>query len=279
MGEFRTKLDYSDNRQIKQRTRTNTVLSGSSVFGVPFSGLTNGPDLDTTTVTETVLNVISTFSGNTGTTVWTFGDTRMSIGESALSAITPSNSGVTQDIGDAFISASSTIIDGNTVNLTYTGVSYTMRIDSMTDIGGGSYTGSGSTSELEILSADTLDFTGRTIWVEVPEILKTNKLIVSDGAVAGYVLTSDGEGMATWQAVSGATSADTFTITTGFTADVTQTINHNLGTGQLCSVILRDTNTNEEIGGVIDNFQTNSVDITFSQTLSSVLVIVKSLLT
>ena len=34
---FRTKLDYSDNRQIKQRERTLTNLSGGTVFGVPFS--------------------------------------------------------------------------------------------------------------------------------------------------------------------------------------------------------------------------------------------------
>jgi hypothetical protein len=213
----------------------------------------------------------------------------MSIAESALDPVTPSNSGTTQFTDDVFVAATSTIIDGNTVNLTYTGVAFNIQVTGMTDLGSGAYSGSAITNNieiadaltgLEILSAGTLDYTGRTIWVDVPEILRTKKLIVTDGATAGYVLTSNGpDTPATWQPVTGATSADTFTITTGFTADVTRTINHGLGVGQLCQVILRDLNNNEEIGGAIDNFQTNSVDITFSQTLSSVLVIVKGLLT
>jgi hypothetical protein len=203
----------------------------------------------------------------------------MDIAESVLSAITPTISGVTQDTDDVFVSKDTTIIDGNTVNLNYSGVSFDLSINSMNDIGGGSYTGTGFSAILEVLSADTLDFTGRTIWSDNTEISRTKKLIITEGAVAGYVFTSDSEGMGTWQPVSGATSADTYTITTGFTADVTLTIPHNLGTGQLCSVILRDLTANEEIGGSVDNFQTNTVDVTFSQTLASVLVIVKGLLT
>jgi hypothetical protein len=190
---FRTKLDLSDNRQAKQRERTSTTYSGSSVFGLPFSGLTNGPDDDNVTVDELINSVNSTFSGNSGTTIWTFGDSRMSIAESTLSAITPSNSATTQNTDDVFVVATSTVIDGNTVNLTYTGVSYDMTIASMTDIGGGSYTGSGLTNTLEIISAPGLDYTGSTIWVDVPEILRTKKLIVTSNVsqeIKDVVITS-----------------------------------------------------------------------------------------
>ena len=88
---FRTKLDYSDNRQIKQRVRTNTTLSGATVFGVSFSALTTGADLSNQTTTETVSSVLSTFSGNSATTVFTWYDSRMELGATEISAITPSN--------------------------------------------------------------------------------------------------------------------------------------------------------------------------------------------
>ncbi len=69
--EFRTKLDYSDNRQIKQRERSETTLSGTTIFGMPFSGLTSGPDLATTAQTSQYFGVTSTYSGNSATTIFT----------------------------------------------------------------------------------------------------------------------------------------------------------------------------------------------------------------
>jgi len=78
---FRTKLDYSDNRQIKQRERTSTTLSGATVFGVPFSALTSGPSTTDSGTTETYPLALSTFSGNSATTVFTWYDSRMSLAE------------------------------------------------------------------------------------------------------------------------------------------------------------------------------------------------------
>jgi hypothetical protein len=43
---FITKNRFSNNRQVKQREQTNTSLSGSTSFGLPFSALTSGPNLD-----------------------------------------------------------------------------------------------------------------------------------------------------------------------------------------------------------------------------------------
>jgi hypothetical protein len=99
---FTTKLDFSNNRQVKQHVETITVLSGATSFGVPFSALTSGPDLLTSGVTESFLGVTSTFSGNSGTTIYSWYDSRMQLGASALSALTPSNSGITQNTGDIY---------------------------------------------------------------------------------------------------------------------------------------------------------------------------------
>ena len=187
---FRTKLDYSDNRQIKQRERTETTLSGTTVFGVPFSALTSGPDLTTATQTSQYFGVISTYSGNSATTVFTWGIPGVSAVDSSISALTPSNSGVSQDISAVFGSSSTTVIDGNLVNLTYSGVSASnLYVITMVEPTLGNYTGTVST-DFYIYSADTLDFTGRTIWVDNTEILRTKKLIVTNNPQIGYFLTS-----------------------------------------------------------------------------------------
>ena len=208
---FRTKLDYSDNRQIKQRERTETTLSGATVFGVPFSALTSGPDLSNIVQTSQYFGVVSTYSGNNTTTVFTWGIPGVSAVDSSISALTPSNSGVSQNISAVFGSSSTTIIDNNLVNLTYSGISATNLYPiTMSEPTPGNYTGTVST-DFFIYSAETLDFTGRTIWIDNTEILRTKKLIVSDNPQIGYVLTcTDVEGMVSWGPVSGTTSGTTY---------------------------------------------------------------------
>ena len=179
--EFRTKLDFSTNRQVKQYPETSTHLSGATVFGMPFNTLTSGPDLTTTGITSTITGGISTFSGNSGTTIYTqWRDSKMQLAYSTLSAITPSNSGVTQNTGTIFTSATQTIIDGNTVNLSYTGVSFDITPISMLSLGGGNYTGTSYSQTINFYSAGTLDYTGRTIWVDVSGITRTNVLLADN---------------------------------------------------------------------------------------------------
>lgn len=194
--EFRTKLDFSSNRQVKQYPETITSLSGGTTFGVPFSALTSGPDLTTTGATLTITGVTSTFSGNSGTTNYIWYNSNMSIAANSLSALTSINSGITQYAGPAFSSSSTTIIDGNTVATAYTGVSFDITPITMVDLGGGNYTGSTYTSNLQYYSANTSDFTGRTIWVDVSGITRTQKLIITNvGAGPGIVdigIDSDG---------------------------------------------------------------------------------------
>ncbi len=203
---FRTKLDYSDNRQINQRQRTFTNLEGGTVFGVAFSALTSGADLTCSAATETYTEVISTFSGNNTTTNFTWYDSRMSLAEPYLSAITSSNSGETQLANGIFVSSSTTIIDGNTVNLSYSGVSFNLYVVTMVSLGPSSYSGTVKSDTFEVLSACSLDYTGRTIWSDNPEITRTKKLIITENPVIGYVWTcADGEGLGYWAAPSGTT--------------------------------------------------------------------------
>jgi len=176
---FRTKLDYSDNRQIQQRPESLTVLSGGTVFGMPFNTLIVGPNLSTSAITSTMYSVASTFSGNSATTVYNWYDPIMQTGYASLTAITPSNSATTQ-YGSGYSGASFTTIDGNTVALSYVGSNYDLRCSDILDLGGGDYSGTVVSTTLNYLSAGTLDFTGRTIWVDVSGITRTQNLIISN---------------------------------------------------------------------------------------------------
>ena len=205
MGGFITKIDYSDNRQIKQRVLTDTVLSGSTILGTSFVNLPSGPNPGISGITETITGITGTFSGNTGTTIFTFSDSRLNIGASELSAITPYNSGITQNTGYVFTPSLSIIIDDNTVNLAYSGISYSILTTGMTDMGGGIFTGTTRCYNVDVLSADTLDYTGRTIWCNIPGILtvdnkiETQKLSITNNFTpSGTTDTNGSVGMITW---------------------------------------------------------------------------------
>lgn len=212
---FRTKLDYSDNRQINQRERTNTILSGSTTFGVPYSALTTGIDTSTSGITEDNFgSVLSTFSGNGTTTIFTWYDPRMSLAEPQFSAITNSTSGITQESGILFVvNTTGTTQDGYNYNSTYSGLSFSFTVNAMYSGSGPVFSGTVQTDNLEFYSASSLDYTGRTIWIDNPEITRTNRLIVTNNPQVGYVLTCDNsEGEATWTPISGATSGVTYWI-------------------------------------------------------------------
>jgi hypothetical protein len=208
---FITKLDFSNNRQVKQNIETNTVLSGGTSFGVPFNQLPSGPDPLTSGVTSLQNGVVSTFSGNSATTVYSWYTPIMGLADSVLSAWTPSNSATTQNTGNLFSAATTaTTVDGNLVTLTYTGASFDVEPISMVDLGSGNYSGTVNTAIFETLSAGTIDFTGRTIWVDVSGITRTDELIITKNPTIGYVLTCvDSEGRVAFQPSSGGTSATT----------------------------------------------------------------------
>lgn len=215
---FKTKLDYSNNRQIKQHPETLTALSGGTSFGLTFADLTKGPDLATSGETENYSFVATTFSGNATTTIYNWYDPRMSIGEPYLSAITPSNSGDTQIVNPVFAPSASIIIDGNVVNTAFTGVTFDLTGIIMFDLGGGNYIGTVESEFFDVLSAATAEYTGRTIWVDSSGITRTERLIVTNNPTVGYVLTcDDAEGMASWAPSTGGGGGTGDTYVTGGT--------------------------------------------------------------
>lgn len=179
---FRTKLDFSNNRQVKQTEKTITNLSGGTSFGLTFSALTSGPDLTTINVTSTSVNLNSSFSGNSGTTVFYWSDTDMVLGDSSLLPINESTSAITQ-LASGYISTSTVIIDGNTVITSYSGVSYDVNILTISNLGGGAYSGTIFTNTLEKQTTGSLGFTGRTIWVDVSGFTRSENLIITNPPV------------------------------------------------------------------------------------------------
>ena len=218
MGTFRTKLDFSDNRQVKQRIETTTNLSGATTFGVPFGNLPTGPNPVLSSITQNISNVLGTFSGNSGTTVFTWTDSRFNLGDSTFSAITPSNSGVTQNSGNVFAPVPSSLftIDGNSGYTQYSGVSFTMYPTTFIDLGGGAYSGELATYVSQIIDATGLDFSGRTIWNDVSGITRTDRLIISRNPQIGYTWTCiDSEGMGEWQYNGSSSGTTIWTAGTG----------------------------------------------------------------
>jgi hypothetical protein len=73
--------------------------------------------------------------------------------------------------------------------------------------------------------------------------------------------------------VSGVTGNLLYTQTNNYTLGVPITINHNLNTTDVLVQVV-DTNTNELIYGTVDNYQSNSLDVTLSTTINNIKVLV-----
>ena len=154
---FKTKLDFSSNRQVKQFEKTKTILSGGTSFGLTFNDLTTGPNPLTSGETTSESFVVSTFSGNSATTVFNWYSPAMSLAEPYFSAITPSNSATTQIVDSVFAVDVSTVIDGNTVALSYSGVGFDITTIAMYELGGGAYSGTVQSENLTYYSATSLE--------------------------------------------------------------------------------------------------------------------------
>ena len=221
MSGFRTKLDFSDNRQAKQRPITRTVLSGGTSFGLPYNLLPSGPNLATSAITGNYTYIASTFSGDNTTTIYNWSDPRMQLGVSSLSALTSSTSGLTQNTGAVWTANTTTVIDGNTVALTYSGVNFDISVVTIAQLTPSTYSGTITTNNFDVYTASTLDYTGRTIWVDVSGITRTEKLIISKNPQVGYVWTCiDSEGMGEWQYNGSSSGTTIWTAGTGVNSAV-----------------------------------------------------------
>lgn len=164
---FITKIDSSNNRQIIQNILTQSYYSGSSIIGTSFNQLPSGVNLNQTGITSSLSSVTSTYTANTtaSTMQVTFGNPNMAALYSALTVITTANTGTTQYLGPSFSATSSTVIDYNTVNLAWSGVSYTFE-PLYNQLSGTTLYGT-ATSVVYTYTGGTLDYTGRTNWLQV----------------------------------------------------------------------------------------------------------------
>ena len=223
---FRTKLDFSDNRQVKQRIETTTVLSGATSFGVPYNQLPSGPNYTLSTVTQTLVTTSAstgTFSGNNTTTVFTWPISELYLADSTLSAITPSNSGTPQTTGYVLTADTNSLftVDGNSGYSSYTGVGFTMFATNFYGLGGGNYSGTVQYTNVQLIQAPGLDYSGRTIWADVSGITRTEKLIITDNPQVGYVWTClDSEGMGGWSFNGTGSTSTIWTAGTGTSSAV-----------------------------------------------------------
>ncbi len=100
---------------------------------------------------------------------------------------------------------------------------------------------------------------------------------VDTGSTSTEVLVRETNGMVNttpFSTVTGGLNGKYVELITGYTANVTQTITHNLGTGDEVVVDVIDTTNNERIGSVIDNYQTNALDLTLSQNYASIKIVI-----
>ena len=257
MSDFRTRIDYSNNRQIKQFEQTETTLSGTTTFGTPYSGLTSGVDVDTISTTSTLINISTTFTTVSGmSTTYIFDDPRMDVGIQGLTVITDSNSGTTQT-GYGFEGNEFIELDGNYVFQNYTGSTYDLYVTSIEEISPEVFSGICQSDLVTIMSGETIDFQDRTIWVDVQGIAKTKRLIITDelDLLSGNtkVLTRDENGNVHETYITGHTENDYVTGTT-----------FNTSTGDLTSTRLSGDTIVTNLDGRYLTAETDSQTLSFS---------------
>jgi hypothetical protein len=178
---FKTKIDLSNGRQAKKRQNSTLHLPGTTKFGDEQDDLITGPDLDTVRVlVPSVDNVTSTFTGNTGTGIYTysFGIADMAEAEDLITHFTlDSQEGEEQFIGPVWVGKDPVDVGGTQVYTRYEGVKFDLTLAEITDLGNGDVSGS-TRSTYEKLEADALDYSGNFEWVDVRGTTRTKGLVI-----------------------------------------------------------------------------------------------------
>jgi hypothetical protein len=207
MSNFNSKVNFSN--QIKQYENTTGTLSGSvnveqyTILGTDYLDLPLGLDSTTSGITSSNTPVsYDSFTGTTGSTTFYFSDPNMELGIPYLSAITSSNSGITQYI-TVFVPTYTTIVDGNSFDINFSGVSFDVQPLSLVEYSPGLFSGYTNTNEVNYLSGTTYPWwylkSGSTTWNEIKGRTKTDRLTVTENATPNYVLTAlNSDGDAVW---------------------------------------------------------------------------------
>ncbi len=240
------------------------------------SGSVSGSDLILNRINGDNLTIdLSAFTGGSGTDVFVTGGTY--IGNTLE---------FTNNSGGTFNVTGITSTDYYTTGLTFNSGTYDLTVSlnngsaftqslgilsgDMT-ITGGTYNPSNGVGTFTNNSGGTFDVTGF-----LTGYTDTDKFVTGgtyNSSAATITFTNNSGGTFTVTDISGGTSSGVYSQTNNYTSGVTQTINHSAGTTDVLVQII-NTNTNELVSGDIDNYQTNSLDVTLSQTLSNIKVVV-----
>jgi hypothetical protein len=111
---------------------------------------------------------------------------------------------------------------------------------------------------------------GEQVTVSSATFSVLNDLVIPNGAVSGYVLTSDSNGTATWQEGAGK-----YTATQSFNANATYSITHNLNTSAIIFNFWDET-TGYIIIPSVRKTSLNTIDVMTTATFSNGRVVVMS---
>lgn len=212
MKTFLTRVDLSDDRQIKLNENKGATFSGSlntlqyTVLGQDYSDLKKGYDIATSAITDDNLTFYVTFSftGTTGSTTY-FGITSpyTSIIPN-LPLITDQNYNGTNFSAYYFDPIETVIVDGNSFDITFSGSQFIFNVYDFDylDVSGTTFSGLCVTDWVYTLSARTYDWyylkSGSTTWLQVLGRLDTKKLSVQSIDVPTSSSSTGMTGTITW---------------------------------------------------------------------------------
>lgn len=211
MKTFLTRVDLSDNRQIKQNENTSTTFSGSlntqqyTILGQNYSDLKKGVDIKTSAATGDDPYFYFTFTGTTGTTTFFGIPTKYSSISPNLPVITNLNY-VGTNFGAYYFDPTQTVtVDGNSFQITFSGAEINFNVYAFIDIGpttGTTFSGICFTNWVHTLSARTYDWyylkSGSTTWLQVLGRVDTQKLSVGSNGVPTTSGSTGITGTITW---------------------------------------------------------------------------------
>lgn len=196
MKNFLTRVDLSDDRQIKQSENTETTFSGSiktlqyTFLGQTYNDLKKGVDLTTSGYTGVdYAPIIFSFTGTTGSTTY-FGISNV------FSSIIPNLPIITNTNYNSNFNASyfdsiqNVITDGNTFAISFSGTQFNFDVYDFGNIGmisANTFSGYCSVNFAYELSATTYPwwytYSGSTTWLNVNGRLNTKKFSVESNGV------------------------------------------------------------------------------------------------
>lgn len=210
MKTFLTRVDLSDDRQIKQNENKLTTLSGSTnilqyaTIGQDYSDLKLGVDTSTSCAITTYSNFYFSFTGTTGSTTY-FGIPPIYASLSSdLPVITNLNYGDTF-VSEFYDSIQTVVVDGNSFDILFSGAQINFNVYAFTTISspsGNTFSGMCFTNWVHGLSARTYDWyylkSGSTTWLNVLGRTHTQRLSVESDLVPTTSGSTGITGTITW---------------------------------------------------------------------------------